>query len=82
MTPRCERPVSHWPGGGLAAATVDAIAARSGVSKATIYKHWPARTAVVAEGFGGMMSDALPLPDTGSAVGDFTAVSCGIDHRH
>jgi AcrR family transcriptional regulator len=58
--------------GGLAAATVDAIAARSGVSKATIYKHWPARTAVAAEAFGGMMSDALPLPDTGSAVGDFT----------
>lgn len=59
--------------GGLASATVDAIAARSGVSKATIYKHWPTRTAVAAEAFGGMMSDALPLPDTGSAVGDFTA---------
>ncbi|HWD03458.1 MAG TPA: TetR/AcrR family transcriptional regulator [Amycolatopsis sp.] len=59
--------------GGLAAATVDAIAARSGVSKATIYKHWPSRTAVAAEAFGGMMGDALPLPDTGSAVGDFTA---------
>jgi AcrR family transcriptional regulator len=59
--------------GGLAAATVDAISARSGVSKATIYKHWPSRTAVAAEAFGRIMADALPMPDTGSAVGDFTA---------
>jgi AcrR family transcriptional regulator len=59
--------------GGLAAATVDAISARSGVSKATIYKHWPSRTAVAAETFGRTMADALPLPDTGSAAGDFTA---------
>src|ERR1700734_1138136 len=59
--------------GGLAAATVDAISARSGVSKATIYKHWPSRTAVAAEAFGRIMADALPLPDTGSAAGDFTA---------
>lgn len=59
--------------GGLPAATVDAISARSGVSKATIYKHWPSRTAVAAKAFGRMMADALPLPDTGTAIGDFTA---------
>ncbi|RKR89031.1 TetR family transcriptional regulator [Micromonospora pisi] len=59
--------------GGLPAATVDAIAARTGVSKATVYKHWPCRTAVAAEAFGRMMADALPLPDTGNAVGDLTA---------
>lgn len=56
--------------GGLAAATVDAIAARSGVSKATIYKHWPSRTAIAAEAFGREMAAAIPLPDTGSARGD------------
>lgn len=59
--------------GGLPAATVDAIAARTGVSKATIYKHWPSRTAVAAKAFGRMMADALPLPDTGDAAGDLTA---------
>jgi AcrR family transcriptional regulator len=59
--------------GGLPAATVDAISARSGVSKATIYKHWPNRTAVAAEAFGRRMADAIPLPDTGSARGDLTA---------
>ncbi|OBJ34543.1 TetR/AcrR family transcriptional regulator [Mycolicibacter heraklionensis] len=58
--------------GGYAATTVDAIAARSGASKATIYKHWPSRTAVAAEAFGAMMAQDLPLPDTGSAVGDLT----------
>jgi AcrR family transcriptional regulator len=58
--------------GGLPHTTIDAISARSGVSKATIYKHWPSRTAVAAEAFGLRMSAALPLPDTGSARGDFS----------
>jgi AcrR family transcriptional regulator len=59
--------------GGLRAATVDSIAERSGVSKATIYKHWPTRTAVAAEAFGEAMAEATPLPDTGSARGDLMA---------
>ena len=58
--------------GGLPAATVDAISAQSGVSKATIYKHWPSRTAIAAEAFGKQMAAAIPLPDTGSARGDLT----------
>jgi AcrR family transcriptional regulator len=58
--------------GGLPAATVDAIAARSGVSKATIYKHWPSRNAVAAKAFGRMMEQDLPLPDTGTSLGDLT----------
>jgi AcrR family transcriptional regulator len=57
--------------GGLPAAAVDAISARSRDSKATIYKHWPSRTAVAAEAFGLRMSAALQLPDTGSARPDF-----------
>jgi AcrR family transcriptional regulator len=56
--------------GGLRATTMDAISARSGVSKATLYKHWPSRTAVAAEAFGREMADAVPLPDTGTTVGD------------
>ena len=58
--------------GGFPAATMDAIAARSGASKATLYKHWPSRTAVAAEAFGTMMAEALPLPDTGSTATDLT----------
>ncbi|GII52345.1 TetR family transcriptional regulator [Planotetraspora thailandica] len=56
--------------GGLPAATVDAISARSGVSKATVYKHWPTKTAVAAEAFGRHMAETVPLPDTGTARGD------------
>ncbi|WP_020387671.1 TetR/AcrR family transcriptional regulator [Kribbella catacumbae] len=58
--------------GGLPAATVDAISARSRVSKATIYKHWPCRTAIAAEAFGKQMAAAIPLPDRGNAVDDLT----------
>jgi AcrR family transcriptional regulator len=59
--------------GGLPAATVDAITARSRVSKATIYKHWPSRTAIAAEAFGEEMAAATPVTDTGSARGDIIA---------
>jgi AcrR family transcriptional regulator len=51
-------------------ATVDAISARSGVSKATIYKHWPSRTAIAAEAFGKEMAAEIPLPDTGNTEAD------------
>jgi AcrR family transcriptional regulator len=56
--------------GGFRAATVDAISERSGVSKATIYKHWPSRTAVAAEAFAAVMAEAVPLPDSGDARAD------------
>jgi AcrR family transcriptional regulator len=58
--------------GGCSAATVDAISARSGVSKATIYKHWPSRNAVAAKAFGRMMASDTPLPNTGTTAGDVT----------
>jgi AcrR family transcriptional regulator len=56
--------------GGYPAATVDAISQRSGVSKATIYKHWPSRAAVAAEAFGGQMATAVPRPHTSDARAD------------
>jgi AcrR family transcriptional regulator len=59
--------------GGLKAATVDAISARSGVSKATMYKHWANRTMVAIDAFADYMSARVPLPDTGSTRGDLTA---------
>jgi AcrR family transcriptional regulator len=58
--------------GGYPSATIDAISGRSGVSKATIYKHWPSRTAVAVEAFGKLMDSAVPMPDTGTARGDFS----------
>lgn len=54
---------------GFKAVTVDKIADRAKVSKATIYKWWPNKAAVIMDGF---LSAAarLPVPDTGSALTD------------
>jgi AcrR family transcriptional regulator len=49
--------------GGLAAATMDAIAARAGVGKATIYKWWPSRGAVALDGFLDRVSGTLAIPE-------------------
>lgn len=50
--------------------TVDKIAERAQVSKATIYKWWPNKAAVVMDGFLYAASERLPVPDTGSAYND------------
>ena len=49
--------------GGLAAAGVEAIATRAGVSKATIYKWWPNRGAVVLDGFLEQVRHSLAIPE-------------------
>jgi AcrR family transcriptional regulator len=56
---------------GLRAMTTDEIAARSGVSKATIYKWWPNKYAVAVEAFLSAMAIESADPDTGSAHEDF-----------
>lgn len=54
--------------GGLAAATVDAIAARAGVGKATIYKWWPSRAAVALEGLMVAASSSWEVPEGAGAM--------------
>lgn len=49
--------------GGLRAATMEAIAARAGVGKATVYKWWPSRGAVALEGFMLRAADSWTLPE-------------------
>jgi AcrR family transcriptional regulator len=55
---------------GFAAVTVEAIAERAGVSKATIYRWWPNRAAVVMDGFLSIVSSEIPFPHTGHARED------------
>lgn len=55
---------------GFQAVTVDKIADRAGVSKATIYKWWPNKAAVIMDGFLNAATARLPVPDTGSASDD------------
>ena len=54
--------------GGLAAASVEAIAARAGVSKATIYKWWPSRGAVALDGFLDRVQHSIVIPEGASTV--------------
>ena len=62
----------------LRRASIDRISARSGVSKATIYKWWPNRTAVAIDAFLHQMMTDAPVPDTGSAAEDFRLTLRGI----
>jgi len=59
--------------GGLGAVTVEAIAARSGVSRPTIYRDWPNAHAVAMAAF--LDADATPKPGrtSGSATIDLAA---------
>jgi AcrR family transcriptional regulator len=57
--------------GGINAASMEAIAERAGVSKATIYKWWPSRGAVALDGFLAMVRDSIIVPeglDTAAAL--------------
>src|ERR671914_364061 len=55
---------------GFAAVTMEAIAERAGVSKATVYRWWPNRAAVVMDGFLSIVSSEVPFPHTGRARED------------
>jgi AcrR family transcriptional regulator len=51
---------------GLAAASIDAVARDSNVSKMTIYKWWPSREALLIDAFLHHASLMLPLPGAGT----------------
>ncbi|WP_398469176.1 TetR/AcrR family transcriptional regulator [Tardiphaga sp.] len=53
---------------GLSAASIDAIARESGVSKMTIYKWWPSREALLIDAFLRQAASMLPIPEDGDAV--------------
>ncbi|HKG93951.1 MAG TPA: TetR/AcrR family transcriptional regulator [Gemmatimonadaceae bacterium] len=54
---------------GYDAVTMEAIAARAGVGKATVYRRWTSKELLVTEAVGRIVS-TIPVPDTGSAEGD------------
>ncbi|WP_342424239.1 TetR/AcrR family transcriptional regulator [Paenibacillus sp. FSL E2-0178] len=55
---------------GFGAVTVEKIAEQAQVSKATIYKWWPNKAAVVMDGYLFAATARLPIPDSGSVKED------------
>src|ERR1700722_207048 len=58
--------------GGLSAATIEAIAARAGVSKVTIYKWWPTRGAVAIDAYFHRYQQTITFEDSGDVAHDLT----------
>jgi AcrR family transcriptional regulator len=58
---------------GVSGLTVDAVAARAGVGKQTIYRHWGSRARLVHDAIA-CTNDAIEQPDTGSLRGDLEAL--------
>lgn len=54
---------------GLAGMTVDAVAARAGVGKATIYRRWPSKEELLLEAWRSRVPPP-EVPDTGTLEGD------------
>lgn len=58
---------------GYDAVTMDGVAARAGVGKATLYRRWKTKEALVCEALERIMR-SLPTPDTGTTRGDLLAL--------
>jgi AcrR family transcriptional regulator len=58
---------------GVIGFTVDEVAARSGVAKTTIYRHWPSREALVLDA-ASRISAEVAVPDYGTLAADVTAI--------
>src|SRR3984957_8306622 len=58
---------------GIAGFTIEAVAARAGVSKTTIYRWWPSRGALAVAGFLAEMEPKIAYPNTGSSLMDLVA---------
>ena len=60
---------------GFSALTVEGVAGRAGVGKATIYRRWPSKLPLVVEAFSQL--PALEEVDTGNLVDDLTQMLRG-----
>jgi AcrR family transcriptional regulator len=58
---------------GLAAMSIEEVAARAGVGKATIYRRWSSKGQLALDAFVMSFQAQQPLPDTGTLRGDLIA---------
>jgi AcrR family transcriptional regulator len=59
---------------GVAAVTMEAVAARAGTSKPVLYRRWPNRAELLRDTLVPLAMDAIPHADTGSYRGDMLAI--------
>src|SRR2546425_10744327 len=62
---------------GLAALTIEGVADRAGVGKASIYRRWPSKGALAFDAVVGTILATQPTPNTGSLEGDLMDVARG-----
>jgi len=62
---------------GVGALSIEEVAARSGVAKTTIYRHWPERASLIIDTVRSTF-EHVGTPDTGSLRGDFEAYFSGM----
>jgi AcrR family transcriptional regulator len=58
---------------GVRGLTTDAVARRAGISKATMYRRWPSKEALVIDAVASLVSE-IRIPDTGSLREDIRAL--------
>ena len=58
---------------GYAGVTMEGVAARAGVGKATVYRRWPTKSALVVDAISACRDSGWQPPDTGSARDDLLA---------
>jgi AcrR family transcriptional regulator len=61
--------------GGLAGMTIEGVAERAGVGKASIYRRWPSKGALAFDAVVDGILVTQPTPDTGSLEGDLARVA-------
>src|SRR5918911_3967499 len=59
---------------GYGSLTMDAVAARAGVGKATIYRRWRTKQDLVVDTISDLTRTEASTPDTGSLEGDLRAL--------
>jgi len=59
--------------GGFPDLSIEAVAADANVSKATVYRWWPTKAALVADAFSASADRELQFTDTGSVRGDMAS---------
>ncbi|HEY6318137.1 MAG TPA: TetR/AcrR family transcriptional regulator [Acidimicrobiia bacterium] len=60
--------------------TIEAVAARAGVGKATVYRRYPGKAELIVRAVSCLTSAEVPEPDTGSLHGDLTFVAHHLVH--